>query len=132
MRNARLHDQYANKPNALVVIERNQGLLSLLSICKKLYFVNLNFYGLDSKCKFTIQVLRSCINFFYQNHFFLIFIIIVRTRLESLAQTMDGPGPKRPKTMNLQKMGWKTGLKRVRQQIKCAQLIRTGKQIELN
>ena len=33
---------------------------------------------------------------------------VVRTKFESLAQTMDGP---RPKTMNLQKVGWKTGLK---------------------
>ena len=28
-------------------------------------------------------------------------IIIVRTKFESLAQTMDGPRPKKPKTMNL-------------------------------
>ena len=41
----------------------------------------------------------------------IIIIIIIRTRFESLAQKIDRLRPKKPKTMNLQKVGWKTGLK---------------------
>ena len=36
---------------------------------------------------------------------------LVKTRVESLAQKMDGLRPKKPKTMNLQRVGWKTKLK---------------------
>ena len=35
----------------------------------------------------------------------------VRTRFGSLSQKMDGLRPKKPKTMNLLRVGWKTGLK---------------------
>ena len=41
----------------------------------------------------------------------LIYIYIVRTGFEFLAQKIDGLKPKKPKTMNLQRAGWKTELK---------------------
>ena len=37
--------------------------------------------------------------------------IYVRTKFGSLAQMMDGLRPKKPKTMNLLRVGWKTGIK---------------------
>ena len=45
---------------------------------------------------------------------------------------MDKPRPKKPKTMNLQRVGWKAGLKRIGQQIKWIQMTRTSSQIDLN
>jgi len=35
---------------------------------------------------------------------------IVRMQFGSLAQVMDELRPKKPNTMNLQRVGWKTGL----------------------
>ena len=38
------------------------------------------------------------------------YMCYVRTRFGSLTQKVDGLKPKKPKTMNLYRVGWKTGL----------------------
>ena len=45
------------------------------------------------------------------NHVLFMLILTVRTGFESLAQKTDKLRPKKPKTMNLKRVGWKIGLR---------------------
>ena len=56
--------------------------------------------GVNLSTNFFVS-LDYCNYLFYKN--------IVRTRFESLVQKMDELRPKKPKTMNLKRVGWKTG-----------------------